>query len=985
MSDAGRAAEWDELRKIDYFLEHLARAVERAEVPRDSYALLAPRYLERRAELASIIERGSARPETVQVARVPESRPAFVLAAIPARMETPRPAPRPVPWTTILTITGAFLVIVATAIFAVATWDMFGVEFKLVFLGGLTAAFYGAGHLVRKRLGLAAGGVALAAVGSAMLLFDGWIAIDGYAIAGSWPWVFWLAVCSLVYWYSETAIGGSFFGVIGASAQVAWVWLLGEGLAWPAPQRLAGMALVAVLWAIAARNAANRPPFASLATTLRWAAGVLVAGSAAGLLIDLAIGPATWAVVLSALVIGLAATVVFEALRLHPGIAAAAHIPVFFALASMTVATGAQWGHVAILAAMVLGYLFYELLRGGWGHGALAIVAELSSTLVLAQLLDWAPDVTLAVVAFVAASWIAASLFLNREDVAPLNMPGVFPMRLMAEIGGWAVLAAATLTMPFVREVIPLSGVLVTARDSALPVWLMVLWALSGAIRKRPVAGLVTLGLSLWAAAALMAWRLPQLQGALYAIGLLAVLAMWLIGRRIARTVWSLSEEFVLIVARLLSAPILFGGLVAQAHYFDIIAWQSALLLALAASWWLVDALTAEESRSGLGVASSLLVLAAAMQAEWAIPGVLPVGWVGPATALALVAVAWPFRGEIGMATYWAWGAGSAALAICVAAPGATSGVFASTFALTAAAWLAIASLGKRPELAALAGVLGFVALFGVADHLKLGPWAWIGLVSICAYLLLATLFIPGSLLSARWTDSLAFSGLLGMLMLCLAALTGPDIAAFGVAPSWAGTSGHELAAALGLLGVFVLVAGVVRSISFAPYIGVALVLLAYLAEIDTLDVGTVEWLTTPLASYIMWAGWYARRGVPGRGTPLPDVLAIIVGLGVPAMLAANPLAQNSPWVHLLWTVGLALVAIGAGVTYKVRGYFLGGVVAIVFVSVVRSWLYLVSFWWLVLGIIGVTMLVVALTWERQQSMVANAQQRVRQALVDWR
>ncbi|MDO8986741.1 MAG: hypothetical protein Q7V14_00755, partial [Coriobacteriia bacterium] len=78
-------------------------------------------------------------------------------------------------------------------------------------------------------------------------------------------------------------------------------------------------------------------------------------------------------------------------------------------------------------------------------------------------------------------------------------------------------------------------------------------------------------------------------------------------------------------------------------------------------------------------------------------------------------------------------------------------------------------------------------------------------------------------------------------------------------------------------------------------------------------------------------------------------------------------------------------VAIGAGVTYKVRGYFLGGVVAIVFVSVVRSWLYLVSFWWLVLGIIGVTMLVVALTWERQQSMVANAQQRVRQALVDWR
>jgi len=1011
MADVAHAREWDELRNIDYFLEHLARAVERGEVHRASYDLLTPRYLERRAELASIIQAGVARAPGVPAdSATPATRPPSespnalpVPSSVPP---TPMPAPelsaptqsqtvptyvrvarepKPVPWTTILTITGAFLVIVAAAIFAVATWDLFGVEFKLVFLGTLTAGFYGAGYLVRKRLHLDAGGVALMAVGSAMLLFDGWIAIDGYGLEGPWPWVFWLGVCSIVYWYSETAIGGSFFGVIGATAQVAWVWLLGEGLAWPLPQRAAGIAVVAVLWALAARRAADRPPFMTLAAVLRWAAPVTIAGCAFAMLQNLAIGPATWTFVFSALVVALAATSVFDLSGLPRGVAAIAWAPLFAGLASLITSTGSAWGHVALLAAMVVGLLLYELVRGGSGHGVLSVASELLAAVVLADVLAWEPDATLILVAVVATSWLFASRLLDQLPPHERLSRGAPAMRVVTEAGGWVVLGASTLLMPAVSGAVPLAGFIVTGKDTLLAAIILCLWGLAVVIRPRPVVGYAILMMSLYTTAAAAAWLRPALQSALYALALVGVLAVWFVARRAAQRIWLMPTEVTLVAVRLLSVAVLVFGLLAQAYFFEVIAWQSGVLILAVALLWLVDALRAEESQFGLALSSALLVLAAVVLVDWAIPGPDSVSWAGPVTALACVAAAIPLRGRDAWAHYWCWGAGVAALVSTAVASGPSSGTLALALALTAAVWLASAIIGKLAPLGLLAGALGYFALFAWADYLDLTSWGTVAIVAVPSFILLAALFVPQGMLQRMWADVSASSGFLGLVLLCILAAAGASNDPLAAQWGWDGAGAHEFAAAIALLGVYVIVAGIGRSISLAPYVGVGLILLAYVVELDTRNVGTVEWVTTPLALYIIWAGSRMRRGAAGRGSPVPDVLAAIVGLGVPALLAASPLYQNEPWLHLVWAVGLSLVAILAGVVLKVRGYFFGGIAALVFTAIVRSWFFLVAFWWLVLGIIGVTMLVIALTWERQQLLVASAQRKVHQAMADWR
>lgn len=1001
MTDSAHVREWDELRKIDYFLEHLARAVERGEVHVASYELLAPRYLERRAELAAVIERRTeglaeavpavaAVPARTATGPAPAAAPSAPRPTIEAARATPvavapRREPQPVPWTTVLTFTGAFLVIVAAAIFAVATWDLFGVEFKLVFLGTLTAGFYAAGHLVRTRLGLAAGGVALMAVGSAMLLFDGWIAIDGYGLVGMWPWVVWLAVCSAVYWFSEVAIGGSFFGIIGASAQVAWVWLLGEGLAWPAPQRLAGMALVAVLWALAARNARGATPFASLALVLRWAAPVLVLGSGIGLMLDLPTGPATWTYIASALVVGSAATMIFELTEMPSGIAAILHIPVFLGVISMVEMTGTEWGHLVLLALMVVGYLLHELRYGGWGHGIIALAAELAATLVLADLLEFDPDMTVALVAVVAVSWLAASRLLERAPAGGAWSRGAEEMRSLAETGGWLALGASTLAVPSASGSVPLSAVVIHARDAALPGAMLGLWAAAGLVRRREPVGLALIVVSLYTTAGLLAWSMPELHSALYASALTTVLVLWFLARNAARRVWSLPPEACLLAVRVLSLLVLVGGLAAQAYFFDIVAWQSSVLIALTALVWLLDALLAEDPPIGLGLAAALLVLAASFAGEWATDATDPVMWLGPATAALLAIVSVPLRRRPGWATWWNGGAGLAAVLVILASPGAPSQAVPWALAMTGLVWLIMAVVSDNPLLIPAAGLFGFGTLFAAADHFVLGPWPTLVMAALVAYALLSALFLPDVRLARRWTDAAAAAGLTGMVLTCLAMADGGLAAELGFSLSWAGGGGHTFAASVGLLGVFVMVAGIARDLDAAPYLGGALVLLAYFIEIRTLDVGTAEWFSTPLALYIIWAGMRVRRGTPGRGTPVPDVLAAAVGLGVPALLSALPLYQDQPWVHLIWAVALSIVAILIGVAFRVRGYFFGGVAALVFTAVVRSWFFLVSFWWLVLGVIGVTMLVVALTWERQQMLVATAGKRLREAMVDWR
>ncbi|HSK48604.1 MAG TPA: hypothetical protein VLA05_11485, partial [Coriobacteriia bacterium] len=176
--DSRLEAEWRELEQVDYFLDQLARAVERGEVPRGSYDTLTPRYLKRREEIVAAIT-GENVSETTRHFEIEfpaaesqrgwERRPSeLVQARKSVAMPRARRPLKRVEWTTVLLFLGAFLVIVASSIFAVAVWDVLSVEGKLLFLGGLTVCFYVAGWWAATRLRLKAGSAALLSVASAM-------------------------------------------------------------------------------------------------------------------------------------------------------------------------------------------------------------------------------------------------------------------------------------------------------------------------------------------------------------------------------------------------------------------------------------------------------------------------------------------------------------------------------------------------------------------------------------------------------------------------------------------------------------------------------------------------------------------------------------------------------------------------------------------------------------------------------------------------
>lgn len=986
-------SERDELGSIDYFLDHLARAVERGEVPRASYDLLAPRYLQRRSDLVSIITGGAPQAASHQI-----SAPVPTPAPVPAPAQAPTPAPavrpqrvprEPVPWTTVLTFTGAFLVIVASAIFAVATWDMFGVTFKLLFLGALTAGFYAAGRLVRTKLKLAGGGVALTVVASAMLLFDGWIAIDGFGWTGVWPWVVWLAACSAVYWYTETSMGSGFFGVTGAAAQVAWVWLLGDGLGWQDTQRAAAIALVAVGWALAGRMAKNRGPFASLAGVLRLAAPVTVLLSSLLCLGGVLVGETGWAEIVPALIVGVAATAIVQIAGLPPALGALAHLPAFIAIGS--VHGGPDAGHAALLFGMAVAYVLYELYGGGWGHGVLALFAELGAWIALSSRFEWAGDVTLAVLVALAVSWSAAAWLIGRDDrdsvrsSGPSNSAGALSLRHITLYGGWALLTILTLLMPVVTEVIPLSGVEVLARNAALAGGILAAWFALASLHRFAPAAIGAFLMSFWAAAALLAWAFPAWHSAYYAIAMLAVAAKWLAGRHHVERVTGLPATVLAWIARGSTLLIVSLGLAAAEYYYQVVSLPSAWLLAATAAWWLLDALTAEEFRSGFAISSGLAVLAVALgvAARTEVDATAALG--AALTALALVALGTWLRQRPGWGRQWVWGAavtGVVASLLALDDPGS----LAVALALAAAACILAAWTSGVVEAAAGGGLVVVGALIACAAWIDADPWVLFALVALPSLAMLAPPArarqgAPGTTLT-RWFDAGLASGFMGISILVLIPLLYDG--AYTLA-GWADLGEHGLAAALLVLGAYVMSVSALKDFELGTYAGVGLVLAAYLVERGARNVGTAEWVSTPIALYIAWIGYQRARTHRTKVPLASDIGAAVVALAVPALLAATTFAGAEPWTHLVWAVALSLIAITAGVALRVRAYFFGGVAAIVFTAIVRSWVYLVSFWWLVLGLIGITMLVVALTWERQHSLVAGAKSRMQAALSDWR
>lgn len=1055
------AQHWDELGKIDFLLDQLARAVERGDIPYSSYSSLAPRFLSRREYLAELIAQrartaggfspaaGGARtagvpsvgaplPEHAGAAQTPtpgaytqtpaayaptpgaHTQTPGAFAQTPAYASTPvtytpRPERKPVAWTTVLLFLGAFLVVVASAIFAVAVWDWLGAGGKLLFLGTITAGFYAAGWWARTKMDLASGGVVLTAVASALLLFDGWILIDGYGLQGPGAWAGVLLVCSLVYWFTEVRLASGFFGVTGAAAQIGWWWLLGEGIGLPAPVRLAGIALVALLWQVLGRRAKDVPAFASLALVLTWAAPAVAVITVFGLLADLMlVGTADLTVIASAVVVSAACGL---ALHLTDGIpieirryaAAAAQLPLLAALlvASMPSNPGGTSESVwlaVVFAAVALAYAAVGAMKLGWPFAALGLMTELGLLFCFVRILDASDNVTAVAVAALAATWAAASrVALMISDEAAMA-PSVRETGVTAEVGATVVLIAASIAA--------------TATASMGPVEQLV-----------PTLAAV---LAAWVAAAVARWRLQFVLGAMgwstyvavatadqlvldAAAPLLATVAVCVAG------VWMLTSRFTI------ERP--FGPVIGATYkWFTrgllLVIWVVGSVFAFAEAMWDGASLTGTWPLASLALATSVIFLIDALLAED------PPSSAGSRLelpeapfAIGVSAVTGAFAAHMAAGAALSAGAGVSYPALIPTAAGTLAGVVFTMVALaigrdrlplsrglavggclgallsilisggpapvwaTGLALLAVALFVATPTisqlLVGLAGVVVTLSVWQFCAWLEPSPWGTFAALSLTGFALAAPTFARRLAPGAPWADAgtaLALSGLFAHGSLVLAAL----FSSAG-SPAWLNLGPHVLAAAFLSAGALVLLESVFRRIEAGLYVGWALMLLAMLVQLSAMDVTQGEIYTSAGAIYLLAMGYlYVHMG-PDRDFPLVlDAAAVLIGLGLPLQWSLGAVGVGA-LVHVLWVVALSLGAMAFGFFARSRWLFFGGAAALAAVAFYRSFTALAEFWWVWLGLLGVAMLVIALTWERQRLLVTDAKERLRLRFEGWR
>ncbi len=999
MSDGRHGPVWEELGRIDYFLEHLARAVERGEAPRETYDTLAPRYLTRREEIVRVLT-GAAMP----VAAESQPHPVAAPFSAPVADLVPGRAPREVRWTQILAYTGAFLVVVAAAIFTVAVWETVSTTAKLAFLGVFTAAFYGAGVLV-WRAGMRGGGVALTAVGSAMLLFDGWIAIDGYGMSGPWPWAGLLLVLSAVYWFTETRLTGRFFGITGAAAQIGWWWLLGQGLGWTTAPRFAGIAAVAIAWSIVAEVTREREEFASLAWVLRIAAPVTVAGAAFGVLANLAIGPPRWVDVGSAAVIALAVTAVVDRFGVRwRGIAAAGWLPLLVAIAAMIDVTSPGWGHVGVLVAAAVALGAYELFRGGLGHGIAALVFEAAAWLALADRLDFATDATLAMLVVVGAVWlVAARMMSERIDGDEPLAPYASGFAPVVAVGGRLLLGGVTLFLPEgVLEARREGWGLVLPRETVLAAVFTLGWGAGARLMRAWSAAIVAAAGSFLTVSLLVSGLAPDVHVAFVGCALVALAALWLHAPPISRA---------------LSAPLLGRGIswVAGGVLFAFATglwlvgppyaeWPVIVLMVAVAALWLSEAW--RFSSACLGAAAGPALVGATLLTGDLIdvgPGLLgsALGGVAGAAAGTFICgacVPWGRRSVYRESLWW-WAlpagvaASVAALWPIVMLAGSRSADVAQaltvTFALAALAWALGALAVRGTWLSSLSALAAWGSILAALAWLAAPPAVTLAVLTAYAVALMAPTFVrlrsdaPAPLRSALAAPlaAVALTVAAGTVFLGVQSHFGAVL--WG---GWADLGPWGLTVALVVLGGLLVSAAAPYSIEIAEYAGALAIVAAGWVVLDTAGVRVLEPYLVLLALYIAGSAYRYASGAPAREVPVvSDWAAVACAAWLPALLAVSASTPSDAFTHSVWAVGLSLAAITAGVLLRVRGYLFGGVAALVFVSVWRSFFLLVEFWWAVLGLIGIAMLVIALTWERQQMLLARTGNLVREYFGGWR
>lgn len=976
-----------EIEKIDYLLDEIARSVEMGEIPQGTYDALAPKYLRKREKLVQAWE--SMRAPVVPESRTAPAATPAAPAAVPAHAISPPRERTPVEWTTWLAWTGALLVVIATAVFTVYRWETFSPEVKLLYLVGLTSAFYVGGEFVRARMGLRAVGLAITTVGAAMLLFDGWILITAFGLEGPWPWMVVLGVCWLIYWLTELHISGGWFGAMGAAAQIAWLWIFGEGLGLEPVWNLAVAAVIAAVWSSSSRGARAVKRTRDLALVLRLGAPAVSAFALVGMLVAPIFEGYGVASVLAAGVVAVAAAWVFESEdRIPSGVGVTAFVPLLVALVAGAFVEGfgsaPEIWRVAGFGLLAAAAMVAELAVGKRGYAALGLISEVFFWYSLGWLLDlddqWLPVVFGAV----AVSWLVAAVLMDRVR-GEEGSRGTATLSEAARAGGWMLLVAATVATPLATQALPyVPGA--ERIDAGIAALMLVLWLIAAATARSPIALVVASAWSYHTTALTFHAFSPEAVPAMHAAVLLLPAGVWALLSPPMRARLGAASDRGSLGYALSTIPVLGIGVLAHVLIEGTADWALAALLAAGALVWLVEHLVRKRPEA-LGVTSALVVAAAIpVAAQWT-DGT---AWaVAAASATAAVLAAIPIvlpKGERGI---W-WSAGAACGAALVSAGVWDPAPAGIAFVTAAMAWVAFAAVGSEPRLGVLAAILAAGSVLNGVAYADSPP----SVTMLAAVLFASTLVLPAvvtarTALEGKGREALRGLALVGVSFLILVSAIVIAIPVVqGEVPSWLDLGAIGIAVLLAVAGAHVLAWGWSEVTDVGVYPGGILLVFAGWALLAELEVTQIEPYLLLFAAYVTICGAVLAqaRGAVGAQR-LADTVSVFFALAIPlfaSLITADD--GHASFEHGLWVFGVALVAVALGAALKVRVYFFSGLVALVVEALWQSRHFLLALpKWGVIGAVGISLLVLAVVWDRKRMQIVAARNAAQDAFAGWR
>jgi hypothetical protein len=521
-----------------------------------------------------------------------------------------------------------------------------------------------------------------------------------------------------------------------------------------------------------------------------------------------------------------------------------------------------------------------------------------------------------------------------------------------------------------------------------LAVAVLVAWAASTLIRRTPVGALATALWSFYAVAAVLSRWLPALHSPYYALGLLAVAACWLAARGAMERHYDVPEEAFGWLMRGISLAILVGGLLAETFALDPTAGAMALLTGALALEFAADAALSGPAVSA-AIASAAAVLAGGLAGLYPRESVNDGALAATATGAVLAVVGIVLRANWRPKSYWL-AVGAAGAATVATGLGADGWPLAGALALTAVAWTAAAFATRIQYLSLPGGATIFATVVASLTAADASPWVSLGVLCVTGVVLGVPAALPETGREgghARVGKGFALAGLLGLgYVISQVVLADMFGWVFVDTFTWVHLGSHGIAVAYVVAGAYVVAQAVLWKLEWALYAGSVLILLATCTELGAWHFTTTQLYTSAVALYLVGMGAVYVRQAPGRTVPRPlDVATVAIGMGIPALIAITSPAGSDGFTSLVWALLLALLGVGAGIAFRVKSYLFGSAGLLVIVVGWRSFAYLASVWWLVLGLVGTAMLVIALTWERQRQVLSATQQRLKDGFEHWR